>query len=88
VLDVGAAIIVLLAWVVLRALIRRWVSARLEFDEISPRQAAIAYSVALAIAPLLLLPWRHSPEDIVFLSFASVLIFVGKYAQISYSLTR
>jgi hypothetical protein len=86
VLDLGAVIIVIVAWVVLRELIRRWVASR--YHEISTRRAAIAYSVALAIAPLLLLPWRHSLEDVVFLSLAAIFIFLGKYANISYALSR
>ena len=85
-LAIGDVIIVVLVWVVLRELIRRWVASR--YEVISARGAALAYSVAIAIAPLLLLPWRHSPEDIVILSIASVLIFLGKYAYISYALSR
>ena len=86
-LDVGAVLIVIVAWVVLREGIRRWVRWRAENNAISVRQAAFAYSLAIAIAPLLLLPWRHTEADVIFLSAAAVVIFLGKYALISYSIT-
>ena len=86
-LDVGAVLIVIVAWIVVREGIRRWVRARAERDAITVRQAAFAYSAAIAMAPLFLLPWRHSVGDVVFLSAAAVVIFLGKYALISYSIS-
>ena len=86
--DPGTAVIVVVAWIVSRWAIQQWVARRLEAREISPRGAAFAYSIALAIAPLLLLPWRHTIEDVIFLSLVAVLIFLGKYAYISYAVSR
>ena len=86
--DPGTAIIVVVAWIAARWAIQRWVAARIESRQISPRGAAFAYSIALAIAPFLLLPWRHTVEDIIFLTFAAAMIFVGKYAYISYAVSR
>ena len=86
-LDVGAVLIVVIAWIAVREVIRRWVRARAERDAISVRQAATAYSAAIAIAPFFLLPWRNSVDDIIFLSGAAVVIFLGKYALIRYAIS-
>jgi hypothetical protein len=88
VIDLDAAIIVTLVWIIVRLALQLWVAPRRLSGEISARQAAFAYSVALAIAPLLFLPWRHSEGDVLFLSFAAVTIFLGKYAYINYALSR
>ena len=85
-LDVGSVLIVVVAWILAREGIRRWVRARAERDAISVRQAAFAYSAAIAIAPLFLLPWRHTAGDVFFLSAAAVVIFLGKYALINYAI--
>ena len=86
--DPGVAVIVVLAWILVRLAIQQWVARRFEARQISARGAAFAYSIALAIAPLLLLPWRHTIEDVIFLSIVAVLIFLGKYAYISYAVSR
>ena len=86
--DPGTAVLVVVAWVVLRLGIQQWVARRVASREISPRGAAVGYSVALAIAPLLLLPWRHTVEDVIFLTVAAAAIFIGKYAYINYAVSH
>jgi hypothetical protein len=88
VIDLGAAIIVIVVWIVVRLALQLWIAPRRLSGEISPRFAAFVYSLALAIAPLLFLPWRHSEADVVFFSLAAVVIFLGKYAYINYALSR
>jgi hypothetical protein len=88
VLDLGAVLIVIVVWIALRFVIAIWVSRRAETGAFSPLQVAVVYSLLIAIAPLLLLPWRHSEGDVIFLVGAAVVIFLGKIGLISYAIER
>jgi drug/metabolite transporter (DMT)-like permease len=65
-----------IAWIVGRIVLRRWVTQRLRVGLITPLQAVLMLAASFAVLPLVALPWRHAPLEILALLVIGAAMFL------------